>query len=320
MERSCSVIKVENLVQQANKKEGLDKIIRGVFLFFTLISASFILFIILFLVLRGVKPFVFTYLIDQTEVQLRFSNFLFGTTWFIYPSQYQIGFVILNTLYVSFLALLLASAVGILSALFIAKIAPKRMKYVLLTLTELLASIPSIVYGVFGVGVITKFVMHLANVFDYQSAGGLGTLSAILVLSVMILPTVTLISVTSIEAVKKEMTEASLALGATKMQTHFKVVLSSAKSGIIAGMILALGRALGEATAVSMVAGNAGSGPNFHLFEPTRTLTSTILLGLKETTGLDYDIRYSVGLVLILVIVFSNIVLLTFKKKIGKIV
>ena len=125
-------------------------------------------------------------------------------------------------------------------------------------------------------------------------------------------------SVTAIKAVDKDLEQASLALGATKTQTNFKIVLTAAKSGIFAGAILGLGRAFGEATAVAMVAGNKLFGPTFNPFDITRTLTSTMLVGLKETTGLDYDIRFSVGLVLIAVIFISNWILNMVKKRVGR--
>jgi phosphate transport system permease protein len=151
-----------------------------------------------------------------------------------------------------------------------------------------------------------------------QTAGGISTLSTVLVLAIMIMPTRTLLSITAIKAVQKDVEQNSLALGATKMQTLFKITLVDAKSGIFAGIILGVGRALGEATAVSMVAGNAGTGPSFNIFNTTRTLTSTMLLGLKETTGLDYDIRFSVGVILIVLIIVTNLLLNFAKRKIGR--
>ena len=143
-------------------------------------------------------------------------------------------------------------------------------------------------------------------------------LAAALVLAIMIIPTITLLSITAIKAVRDDQINASLALGASPTQTNFKIVLRAAKSGIFSGIILGVGRALGEATAVSMVAGNAGSGPNFNPFGLTRTLTSTMLMGIKETTGLDYDIRFSVGLVLIVIILLSNALLNFAKKKVAQ--
>ncbi len=126
-------------------------------------------------------------------------------------------------------------------------------------------------------------------------------------------------AVTAISSVDKEIELGSLALGATQTQTNFKVILTSAKSGIFAGAILGIGRAFGEATAVAMVAGNKLTGPTFDLFDITRTLTSTMLAGLKETTGLDYDIRFSVGIVLMVVILGSNWILNRIKKNVGNV-
>ena len=133
----------------------------------------------------------------------------------------------------------------------------------------------------------------------------------------MIYPTITSISINAIAAVDKNLELGSLALGASKTQTNFKVVLTAAKSGIFAGLILGLGRAFGEATAVSMVAGNAMAGPNLNPFEMTRTLTSTMLSGLHETVGLDYDIRFTVGIVLMIIVLLTNISIQLIKKKIG---
>ena len=133
----------------------------------------------------------------------------------------------------------------------------------------------------------------------------------------MIIPTITMVSVTAINAVKQDQVNGALALGASVTQANFKVVLTGAKSGIFSGIILGVGRALGEATAVSMVIGNAGSGPNFNLFATSRTLTSTMLLGIHETSGLDYDIRFSVGVILIVFILLTNILLNLVKNRMG---
>ena len=214
---------------------------------------------------------------------------------------------------------MISMPIGVLTALFIAKIAPKRVSEFLRTVVELLASIPSIVYGLFGSGVILVFVYNLAALFGIQSKGGNSVLATVLVLALMTLPTITAISEVSIRSVDKDIELGSLALGATKTQTNFKVILTSAKSGIFASAILGIGRALGEATAVSLVAGNAKSGPSLGIFDITSTLTSTMLEGLKETTGIDYDIRFSVGLVLMVVILLTNLILNYIKKKVGNV-
>ncbi|MGE4572748.1 MAG: PstC family ABC transporter permease, partial [Candidatus Izemoplasmatales bacterium] len=170
-----------------------------------------------------------------------------------------------------------------------------------------------------GSGVILKIIYEMAKIFGVQSKGGNSVLATVMVLSLMILPTITALSEVAIRSVNKDIELGSLALGATKTQTHFKVVLTSAKSGIFTAAILGVGRALGEATAVSLVAGNARSGPTFAFFETTATLTSTMLQGLKETIGIDYDIRFSVGIVLIVVILITNLTLNFVKKKIGNV-
>lgn len=297
------------------KNKFIDKFTRGGLLLPTLLSASFVVMIIIFISERGVAPFMTSKYGDLT---VNFFTFISGTTWFVSPNVYGVFFIVINTLYVVFLAALIAVPVSVFTALFIAKLSPKPVSGFFQTVVELLAAIPSIVFGVFGLGVVTKVVKALASVFGYQTAGGISALSTILVLAIMIMPTITLLSVTAIKAVDKKMEENSLALGATRMQTLFKITLVSAKSGIFAGIILGIGRALGEATAVSMVAGNAGNGPSFNIFNTTRTLTSTMLLGLKESSGLNYDIRFSVGVVLIVLIIVTNLLLNVAKRKIGK--
>ncbi len=292
-----------------------DKMMKTIFLITTIISATILVVIIGFIAFKGMKPFL-----AYGQLNVPFFSFLLGNRWFSSPNIYGVGFIIINTVFITLLAMIIAAPVGILTALFIAKIAPRKISHLLATIIELLAAIPSIVFGVFGRGYITKIVDNLATIFGVQSMGGLSTLSTALVLALMILPTITILSVAAINAVDIEMEKGSLALGASQTQTHFKVTLVAAKSGIFSGIILGVGRALGEATAVSMVAGNKMNGPSFDIFDITRTLTSTMLSGLHETFGLDYDIRFSVGLILILTILLSNLLLNTLKKKIGDIV
>ena len=215
-------------------------------------------------------------------------------------------------------ALILAFPIAVLTALFSVKIAPKKLGVLLETTIEILASIPSIVYGVFAVGSIVPMIRSLAQSLGIQTAGGSSMLAVVLLLAIMILPTITSISITAIKAVDEDLEKASLALGASPTQTNFKIVLSAAKSGIFAGAVLGLGRAFGEATAVTLVAGNKMFGPTLELFDITRTMTSTMLAGMKETIGLDYDIRFSVGLVLIVVILVSNLSINLVKQRIGK--
>lgn len=297
------------------KNRILDRMTYTGLLIPTLLSASFVIMIILFISDRGIAPFLPSV---YGDLSVDFIRFMTGTTWYVSPNIYGVFYIVVDTLFVVFLAALLAVPVSVMTALFIAKMTPRTISGFFKTVIELLAAIPSIVFGVFGLGVITDVVKRIASIFGTQTAGGISALSTIFVLAIMIMPTITLLSITAINAVQKDLEHNSLALGASKMQTMFKVTLVSAKSGIFAGIILGIGRALGEATAVSMVAGNAGTGPDFNIFNTTRTLTSTMLLGLKETTGLDYDIRFSVGVILIIVIIITNLLLNMAKKRIGK--
>lgn len=310
-----------------NRKNRIDSVTRGIFLGSAILSASFIILIIIFIAFKGLSPFILTYEgynFQQGTIDLPRVNpirFIFGNQWLDgtlgLSTVYGIGFAIVNTLIVVALSVSLSVPISVFTALFIAKVAPKRLAKIMRTVVELLASIPSIIYGVFGLGVITQFVVFISNIFNYQTAAGLSLLSTIIVLSIMILPTITAISETSIRSVDKTMIEGSLALGASDIQTYMKVVLGAAKSGIFAGIILGVGRALGEATAVAMVSGNRFSGVELNPLGTTATLTSRMLLGIKDTTGIDYDIRFAIGLVLMVVILITNISLKFIMRKFG---
>lgn len=301
--------------EKNEKKLKKDKFMKFLFMLAALISSSAIAVIIIFISIKGISPFLPGYEYGQQDIV----SFLTGTLWRKDQGIYGVGFIIINTLISSFGALLISFPLSVLTALFIAKIAPKKIAEVMTTVVELLASIPSVVYGVFASGTITVMVSSIASSFGRTTAGGSSLLAVILLLAIMIFPTITSLSITAIKSVDRDVELGSLALGATKTQTNFKVVLTSAKSGIFAGAILGIGRAFGEATAVAMVAGNKMFGPTFDLFDITRTLTTTMLAGLKETTGLDYDIRFSAGLVLMAVILLSNLLLNLMKKKVGNI-
>lgn len=246
-----------------------------------------------------------------------FLTFVSKTSWS--DSSYGVLGIAINTLYLTFIATLIATPISVLTALFIVRIAPKKIAMAMQMVVELLAAVPSIVFGLFGMGVINPMVKNIAEIFNVQTAGGISGLSTVIVLIIMMMPTITMLSITSMKAIKQEQINASLALGATKAQTDFKIVLTGAKSGIFAALILGVGRALGEATAVSMVCGNAMKGPNFNLFDTTRTLTSTMMLGLHEASGMQYDIRFSVGIVLIVIILVTNLGLSAIKRRMERI-
>ncbi|MBU1020755.1 MAG: ABC transporter permease subunit, partial [Firmicutes bacterium] len=283
---STNIVKNYVTAENIKTKNRVDYLMKSIFIGATLLSASFIIFIVAFIFIKGIAPFVQDYVYTATtsgeilfDGKVKIIDFLFGLQW-APPTILGIGFIIVNTVYVALLSLLVALPISVLTALYIARIAPKRIASVLRTTVELLSSVPSIIYGVFGSGVIVYITKNLGYIFGINTVGGLGVLSTVILLSMMILPTITTVAEVSIRSVGKEVINGSLALGATKTQTNFKVVLSSAKSGIFTGAILGVGRALGEATAVSMVAGNLGVGPTFSFFDRTRTLTSTMLQGV----------------------------------------
>ncbi|CCV63745.1 Phosphate ABC superfamily ATP binding cassette transporter, permease protein [Alteracholeplasma palmae J233] len=309
----------ERLALFKKKKKITDIVVRSILLLATIISASIVILIVIQIASRGLRPFFAFYDFDGPtgliKVKLNFFEFISGTQ-YIQP-VYQIGFIIINTIFTVAIAVLLAIPIAVLTSLYIAKIAPKWASVLLTTVVEMLAAVPSIIYGMFGSGFIAKGVQSFARLFG-REIGLNSLLTTILVLMIMVLPTITMMSTLAIKSVSKETEQGSLALGVTPTKTYFKVTIKAAKSGIFAGIILAIGRALGEATAVSLVSGNTGKGPNFDLFGPTRTLTSTILSGLKETSGFDYDVRFSIGLVLIVIILVSNIALNSVKKRMSR--
>ncbi|MBE0701352.1 MAG: phosphate ABC transporter permease subunit PstC [Acholeplasmataceae bacterium] len=303
-----------------HKNAMIDKITHHLLKTLAILSSSFIFIIAGVVLIKGIIPFITT---NNGLGRVEVFPFLTGDTWLkgvtFQSNLYGIGFIIISTLYTAFLSLLISFPVGVLTALFIAKIAPKKLAEILRTTVEILASIPSIIYGLFGAGFILKFVYDFSVLFGFQSKGGNSVLSTMIVLALMTIPTITSISEVAIRSVDPNLEEASLALGASPTQTHFKVILAAAKSGIFTAVILGIGRALGEATAISLVAGGRRSGFSFHIFDTTSTLTTTMLEGMKETTGLDYDIRFSVGIVLMVVILLTNIILNAVKRKVGNV-
>ena len=301
------------MVSSAQMKKAKNIFFKGIFRLCGLIAGSMIVFIVGFILMKGISVFLPAYGPERVD----FVKFITGFTWQAETGQYGVLFIVINTLISSFFALLISFPISVLTALFIVKIAPKWLSNIMQLVIELLAAIPSVVYGVFASGIIVLFVDSLAVFFGFSTFGGRSLLSVILLLAIMVLPTMTSLSITAIASVSKDLENASLALGASKTQTNYKVVLASAKSGIFAGLILGLSRALGEATAVTMVAGNRAYGPTFNPFDITRTLTSTMLSGLSETTGVDYDIRFSVGIVLIFLILISNTIIHAVKRKVG---
>jgi phosphate transport system permease protein len=304
--------------KEGEKRTALDKAASFAYLTTAIIAASSLVLIAIFLLVKGLEPFFKSYTENGVTFRIDFLNFLFGLHWYSLPKESGILYLTINTLYVSLLATLIALPLSIYTALFISKIAPKPIGVVLAFAIELLAAIPSVVYGLFGREVICPLVDSLASLLGLTSKGGLSSLSAAIVLALMILPILTSLSANAMKNVPSSYLASSLALGASKTETYFKVIIPASRNGIFAGLILGLGRALGEATAVSSVIGNAGSGPTFDLFGTSATLTSNMLLGYSEAVGANAEIRFSIGLALILLIIAVDLLLGFVQKRMAK--
>lgn len=239
-------------------------------------------------------------------------NFLFGTVWKSTAKEPSFGILpfILTSVWGTLGAAIIGVPVGILTAVFLSKIAPRKLAAPVSAAVELLAGIPSVVYGLVGMLVL---VPAMAKAFDL--ANGASLLAAILVLSIMILPSIISVSVTALNAVPQEYEEASLALGATPTETYFKVSMPAAKSGIATGVVLGIGRAIGEAMAVMMVAGNVANMPG--LFKSVTFLTTAVAKEMSYASGLQRQALFSIALVLFLFIMLINGVLNSVLKRGG---
>jgi len=272
----------------------VERTMKGAFIVCGMLTIILVFAIAFFMIASGLPAI--------REIGLR--EFLFGQVWQSTGSDPQFGILpfILTSIYGTIGAVLIGVPIGLMTAIFLAKIAPPRLAAVVNTAVELLAGIPSVVYGFVGMIVLVPLVM---NIFSLRSGATL--FSAIIVLSVMILPSIINVSRTALLAVPKEYEEASFALGATKMETIFKVSVPSARSGIAAGIVLGVGRAIGEAMAVMLVAGNVSNMPG--LFRPVTFLTTAIARELSYASGLQRDVLFSIGLVLFVFILLINLAL-----------
>jgi phosphate transport system permease protein len=232
-------------------------------------------------------------------------EFIFGRTWNPDNLQFGILAMICSSIVATLGAMLVALPTGVLVAVFLAKIVPGKAASVLRAVFDLLAGIPSVVYGLLGAILIVPLLFRLQEAVGLPNSGSL--LAAILLLAIMILPTIISVSETAIRAVPKQYEDASLALGSTRLQAIFRVIVPAAKSGIASGMVLGTGRAIGEAMAVIMVAGNAPIMPE--LLKPVRLLTASIPIEWSYSSGMHREALYGIGLVLFVFIMIINIVL-----------
>ncbi len=287
----------------AQKKKRLETAVHGVFLLLGLITVGCVLLITVYLIVSGIPAIRTIGLIP----------FLFGRTWASTAAEPQYGILpfILTSVYGTAGAIALGVPVGFLTAVYLSKAAPKRIKQALEAAVSLLAGIPSVVYGLVGMLVLVPGIRSLFRVPD-----GASLLAAILVLAVMILPSIIRVSVTALDAVPKEYEDASLALGATKIETCFRVSVPAAKSGIAASVVLGVGRAIGEAMAVMMVSGNASNMPT-SIFESVRFLTTAVASEMSYSSpgSLQRQALFSIALVLYLFILLINAALNFFLKR-----
>ena len=248
------------------------------------------------------------------------TELLFGTTWkpTAAESQFGIAYIILSSIVGTAFSVLLGVPVGLMTAVFLTEVSGRRMAAVVQPAVELLAAIPSVIYGLVGMMVLNPAMYKLEKLIfagssTHQFTGGANVLSAVIVLAIMILPTVISVSASSLRAVPDSMRAASLALGASKMQTVFRVTIPAARSGILTGVVLGIGRALGEAMAINMVAGGSVNLPL--PFHSVRFLTTQLVSEMSYAEGTHRQVLFTVGLVLYLFILAVNLVLLKLRKK-----
>ena len=282
-----------------NNTKALEKIIHGIFLLLGLITVSFVLIITIYLVISGIPAI--------REIGLK--DFLFGKTWASTAAEPKFGILpfILSSVYGAAGAIVLGVPVGFLSAVYLSKVANPKIKAVVEEAVSLLAGIPSVVYGLVGMMVLVPGIRKIFHVPD-----GASLLAAIIVLAIMILPSIIKVSITALDAVPIEYEDASLALGATKIETFFRVSVPAAKSGIAAAVVLGVGRAIGEAMAVMMVSGNAPNMPE--LFQSVCFLTTAVASEMSYSGGLQRQALFSIALVLCLFIMLINATLNFFLK------
>ena len=274
-----------------DKKQRLETMIHGVFLILGLITVGCVLLITIYLFVSGIPAI--------RQIGLR--DFLFGSTWASTAANPQFGILpfLLTSVYGTAGAILLGVPIGFMAAVYLAKLAPPAVKTVVSSAVSLLAGIPSVVYGLVGMLVLVPAIRAWFRIPD-----GASLLAAILVLAVMILPSIIKVSITALEAVPKEYEDASLALGATPVETYFRVSVPAAKSGIATAIVLGVGRAIGEAMAVMMVSGNAPNMPS--LFQSVRFLTTAVASEMSYASGLQRQALFSIALVLFLFLMLMN--------------
>ncbi len=301
---------IHTIIGSRKNKSAVEKAAQGIFTLCAFIAVLAVASITVYMIING-APALF---------KVGVKDILFETQW--RPSAEDASFgilwVILTSVIGTVLAVIVGVPMGVFTAVFLAETAPKKMAAVVRPAVELLAGIPSVIYGLLGLMILNPFMYKLElavfeNSKSHQFTGGANLLSAVIVLAVMILPTVINISESAIRAVPDSLRAASLALGASHMQTIFKVVLPAAKSGIVTAVVLGVGRAIGEAMAITLVSGSSVNAPL--PFNSVRFLTTAIVAEMGYASGLHRQVLFTIGLVLFAFIMLINISLTRILKK-----
>lgn len=301
---------IHTIIGSRKNKSAVEKAAQGIFTLCAFIAVLAVASITVYMIING-APALF---------QVGVKDILFETQW--RPSAEDTSFgilwVVLTSVIGTVLAVILGVPMGVFTAVFLAETAPKKMAAVVRPAVELLAGIPSVIYGLLGLMILNPLMYKLElavfeNSKSHQFTGGANLLSAVIVLAVMILPTVINISESAIRAVPDSLRAASLALGASHMQTIFKVVLPAAKSGIVTAVVLGVGRAIGEAMAITLVSGSSVNAPL--PFNSVRFLTTAIVAEMGYASGLHRQVLFTIGLVLFAFIMLINISLTRILKK-----
>ncbi|WNS76417.1 phosphate ABC transporter permease subunit PstC [Bacillus sp. DTU_2020_1000418_1_SI_GHA_SEK_038] len=292
-------------IGKANKRKYmLEKISARVFLICALLSVITLLLIIGFVFYKGSHPFV--------AGGYSFLDFIFGTDWVPSEDKFGIFPMIVASTFATIGALIIGVPIGLFTAIFLAEIASKKIAKIISPAIQLLAGIPSVLYGVFGLAIIVPFLQNTFGLVKGQSL-----IAVILVLAIMMLPTIVTVAETAIRAVPNTYREGSLALGASQIGTIFKVIVPAAKSGIMAAIVLGLGRAIGETMAVILVAGNSLIVPT-SLTDSVRPLTTNIALEMGYAAGTHQEMLFATGIILFSFILILNFVLAKISAKGGK--
>ena len=289
----------------SKRRERNEKFFNYLFLTAALLSVVSVIAIIVFVFGKGVQPFF-------GEDAYSFKNFITGTRWSPTDEEFGVLYMIVGSLLSTLGAIVLGVPVGLLTAVYIAELAPKKVGNFLKSAVELLAGIPSVIFGVFGLGMIVPIIKDVS-----PESVGHSMLAVIIVLTMMILPTIITLSESSIRAVPKSYKDASYGLGASKIQTIFKCILPAARSGILAAVVLGIGRAIGETTAVMMVAGNNSGGIPTSIWDKVRPLTSNVAMEMGYASGQHQELLFSTGCVLFVFIMLINYTLIKITSKMG---